>query len=862
MTELLDLLSMTPVPKPSRSRGGSRRSGASGARSSAGRESEPLGPAARRALAAACEAATLSDAGAPELWRELLTAICEQVRAAPEGRRRNALNDMTFFVGGLVGAGFVPRADAERELIAAGMATGLESDEASDTTTAALDEGSAQPFVPEPRDHQDGCVAVEEDDDHDGAPLVSIDEAAPGAVAEALAAVRPETLVLVALRVGLGKTTAALLAIGKMVAEGKVAVIAAPDHALARQLFDDFAQLHPDLRHRAFHARGMRPHCDANGVLEHTAPWLHLGRWNVCTGCQFRVHCGGSKEPAEAWRQHQVNLANAAHDRGDDAPQGAVLFTAHRAIIGEGAPLLEEANAADLVVVDEEPAAVELAEIPLALLRPLVGGPTIQLRDWAAWEASSRGRASIAWTRALLEAISKLAEAVGYREPIELQAVAELLSERGLLDDLEAKIDDLLVGEGDLPKPGSGHLFAGRVKPETFPSAEVLRHVTRFAVALLEVAGRPVGGERPLRDCELSIEQRPGSALLRRRQQWALPAAPTIVLDGTASWREATYRAIAGSRELVIVKRRVELPAPVAAWRTGSHGMARSRLAEVGDPVPHAFGYIRHAVELACDAWERPPQRVGLISHKPVIELLSDDLEGLADVTGCEPVLAWHGALRGLNAMARCELLIVLGDAVANLTQTNARARFLGLDGDDLEHEVTRTTTAAMVQAVGRLRALRPGARERLGVYVCGRARVPGFEWQTVARLGAAAPSAERLAVERLLLASWRRTGVTGPFLRPLLRRRAKWGTPLLSTYVGACPTYAATASRDVWRRAVDAVFLGAVGTAEVRLAGQPGSPPLAYFRSRVELDALLEAAGATLVRILGAAPADGGPSR
>jgi len=86
--------------------------------------------------------------------RKALEAECANVRATPEGGRNHALNVASFAVGTLVGGGEVDRAEAEAELVSAGLDCGLPEREVRVTVEHALSDGSSSPRnAPERDDH-------------------------------------------------------------------------------------------------------------------------------------------------------------------------------------------------------------------------------------------------------------------------------------------------------------------------------------------------------------------------------------------------------------------------------------------------------------------------------------------------------------------------------------------------------------------------------------------------------------------------------------------------------------------------------------------------------------------------------------
>jgi hypothetical protein len=83
--------------------------------------------------------------GTTKYARAGLRREVERVASTPEGARNDALNSASFNVGTLIGAGELVRAEAEVELLAAALASGLASEEAQRTIASGMEAGIKQP---------------------------------------------------------------------------------------------------------------------------------------------------------------------------------------------------------------------------------------------------------------------------------------------------------------------------------------------------------------------------------------------------------------------------------------------------------------------------------------------------------------------------------------------------------------------------------------------------------------------------------------------------------------------------------------------------------------------------------------------
>lgn len=81
----------------------------------------------------------------------LFTRKLDELATAPEGIRNETLNAVAYTVGGLVGAGRLDHATAERGITAAARATGLPAPEIVKHTARGLTEGATRPLDSRPR---------------------------------------------------------------------------------------------------------------------------------------------------------------------------------------------------------------------------------------------------------------------------------------------------------------------------------------------------------------------------------------------------------------------------------------------------------------------------------------------------------------------------------------------------------------------------------------------------------------------------------------------------------------------------------------------------------------------------------------
>jgi putative DNA primase/helicase len=79
---------------------------------------------------------------------DILADKADEVRRASEGTRNHTLNRVAYFLGGLIRAGTLSRADVERELRSAALDAGLEQTEIEATLRSGLDDGEEKGPMP------------------------------------------------------------------------------------------------------------------------------------------------------------------------------------------------------------------------------------------------------------------------------------------------------------------------------------------------------------------------------------------------------------------------------------------------------------------------------------------------------------------------------------------------------------------------------------------------------------------------------------------------------------------------------------------------------------------------------------------
>lgn len=217
------------------------------------------------------------------------------------------------------------------------------------------------------------------------------------------------------------------------------------------------------------------------------------------------------------------------------------------------------------------------------------------------------------------------------------------------------------------------------------------------------------------------------------------PGGGTVILDANASTHAKMYEKIIGYPLICekfgavdksrIERTRVEMRTVRSKWLPNG----RIELDEIGI----ACAILREWIASGPDGW-----RYGVITFKPLALALKairgedvskewserwgvldecvakirenlgpDGLKAIADV-------AWYGAIRGMNGMKDTDGIVTMGDPWGNIDSTLEAARYVGLDGWDVDEYQRACCEDELEQAQGRLRVVhrtRPGRSLHLG---------------------------------------------------------------------------------------------------------------------------------------------------
>lgn len=444
----------------------------------------------------------------------------------------------------------------------------------------------------------------------------------------------------------------------------------------------------------------------------------------------------GANAPC-AHRESCPAIAGAEVDLGCEGRTPAVFVTVH-ALLHEA---LEWAGESALVIIDEDPAAVEAVALTRSqlesaaaaldgftkaeafrgpILRALAAGlergdipasnplQTVFARGAASLEGDDGWRETTGPdefpSREPAELLHTFAVRAVWRETVEPDQ-APVWKRRSAWAPRPTKRERLRVFQGTTSQAfeaaSTTHALVARMVAGVVRAAPqgVLDHAER-AVVSVEVAPQD-----PTRRLLRAVIASPAvSAALQR-------SGPTVLLDATADL--AVLSALAGG-DVPATEIRVADGAPVARRLLYWSGATRNGLL-AGDLVRWDGGLQRY-LRAALEQVSAPGRRVALFTFKPLADVLRAACEGRAgaDPTAVELVararalgaelrIGHYGAARGRNDWTDCDALVSLGDPRPNLGAVRAVAAVLGLSA---EHQAVyrRATAAEVSQVGGRLR--------------------------------------------------------------------------------------------------------------------------------------------------------------
>ncbi|QDU66328.1 hypothetical protein [Engelhardtia mirabilis] len=505
-----------------------------------------------------------------------------------------------------------------------------------------------------------------------------IDSPVPGAGSDQEAPPRSR-VALLAPTTGSGKTRL----IRKLVREGRQVIYAAPNHDLAAEFAEPFSE--SDFR--VWHAKGAPTACrfpDAFRRYGARRDW----RYTACEGCKHQVP---TKDQCETWKDPgEVDLVVTSHDN-----LGAVR---------------EKLGDEWLVIVDEFPDVLDEEAIPAGDVRRcqvrVPGTPpgVIDALNRQLVDLENRGRAEMArlGTRQRETPIRWLEET--------LKADTEFGATFRLTLNLVSTLD----------KPDGEQLRTSSADPATMqhPSTarlwSVLARMTDPSGQVNE-ASEEVGfaGAITLREGENGIEW-----VLRRPSGVVMALDRAVILDATGGLNGSLLEALVGRESVGHFGLRVIEPAlGHRRFHVKTGSMSKTQLGKEGDPAGRVTAALKNMLRQlpkdVVERLERPDVKIGLITHKSLVEQLE---RRLPEVLCGRWTVGYYGKDdRGTNRFEGVDALITVGDPYANIGSTSIEAELLDLHpGRRIEEHVQ----ALLVQAHGRarsLRATRPQALIHLG---------------------------------------------------------------------------------------------------------------------------------------------------
>jgi hypothetical protein len=522
----------------------------------------------------------------------------------------------------------------------------------------------------------------------------------------------PNTLALVIMPPGVGKTTAAFERAARLARQRRRVVFALPDHENAGKKLAEFSALYPDVP--AVHAKGMPSLCelparhpDKREAIERAA--AAMGR-KMCAGCPLASREEGGT--CEGWRRPKARA-------------GVVTFAAHAGLEG----LARKMKPADLVIIDELPALVNVREVGPTHLRTMSAG-SLAARRW--YRDNPGHRAFAVELAAAAESVAAETPPGLYAARVDLPRVLEGLRERP--DALEAAADVLAELAAD-PDPENAPAptpeEARRGAADRWPDAGACKLVRDLARAVLDP-------EHPAELGCLRIEAAGAGWAFETRRLFELPDGPRVLaLDASGEISRAEWTAI-GARHgrtlaAVTVTAIGEKPASAVHYRTErlrtarlwarkgrrvqfraeAPGALRNALLRAAGGLPCALGVLTHkpaadalrwGVALAANPQADPPDGVPFEAddrHALEVAALAADLCS----RGWQLVIGHFGRDdRASNDFENVDALAILGAPRPDFGAVAEDGHALGIDAEAL---ATARTTAATVQALARARYLR-----------------------------------------------------------------------------------------------------------------------------------------------------------
>ena len=549
--------------------------------------------------------------------------------------------------------------------------------------------------------------------------------------------------------------------------QSRSVVFATPSHDLAAEKLATFVDLLPALR--ATHLRGLLEHCDYRDNAR--SIFASVGRHGVC-GPKNAAAEGGDRDPQRCPRADSGCL-------GADEPyaaRGELTLVPHAML---------PRPKADLHLIDESPALVETSTIDECELTTLfatkVGSKT---RTWRKFSNPDAGDAA----RLLIDAVGPVARqhaaavSAGDEEPYPRYVLSEELRRIVTTTRKLPALVELGFSKGAVkpPVPDPAAVRAGRHFRAQWPSRPAFDAMKVLAAEIAaghaagkvgEVDGANADDDSPSAtlDAELlegRAERAPRAGIkIETDGSWSLvvwrvkqlPKAPCVVLDATADFTEAEWKAAYPHRKVEVLRLPVQGTAPAAAVHFETKTMTRGRLLNADGSwqqgaEARVARMIRQVVkrtrELCGLGRTTHGLTVGVLTHSPLARALGNEsssadeselLELLRKELGARGVTLRVGYFgkhdRGTNEFEEVDALLVLGDPFGNCGDIASEAAFLELDPEALYRA---RTAATGVQAIARARHIRRDPHARVPLFFVGRTApaIPGVAW-TVKHLAA-----------------------------------------------------------------------------------------------------------------------------
>lgn len=511
-------------------------------------------------------------------------------------------------------------------------------------------------------------------------------------------------LALVRADTGLGKTYAALTAMGAYAAAGHRALVTFANYALLAEKAAEARRLCPDTPLRVIQG------------IEHVCDWFRPGGQGGA-GLRPKLH----SVLAESGRRGLCGDASDPRDRcpkymtcpGPYAPRpvaGELTLGVH-AIAGHlGGP-------ADLLVIDESPGVVDEIRVePASVAAHTLPGAHPAAVRWLPYNPSARRMALVVQAVATALAADVVTARLDGGSGHAMEVQADVLYPALAAQLAGVDLSTWWTTEREPPPPPSWTVRSGSVDLSRTPGARTWRHLRSLAAA---ATGRTLAPDDPVWSVAVATD---GTWALVGRRPRHLPASPIIVLDGTIDLERAAWRAAYDGRLFHDVDIAAIGATPAAAIHiaptravTSSDGVRLgprtpdrgyySRAAMLGGegPRPVAFERLAEVFALTLAALPNPAPpgaRIGLITYEPLATAMviggAIDLGGKRPTTsprgpgapvvatltaaGYQLVAGYYGRdERGRNDLAHAAAVVAFGDPVPNLDAVAADAASLGL---------------------------------------------------------------------------------------------------------------------------------------------------------------------------------------